>query len=381
MTTTGQPRILIVDDAETSSHTVALEPKAEVRARHPKEVSLDDLNWAHLVLMDFIIDDWPERDELSALSCQPKNGIALASVLREHVDSADVSGSFSPAFAVHSAHIEQISPRLQRANRVIPFIVARLNNLEWAFDKADERRIWQAPELANAVMQISTTFSSERTSQRNLLPSALLEIPTGVPWASAAMDDIVTCQAPISDMNKGASPLEILRWMLHSIIPFPTFLIAKHWVAARLRITVESLSQVLESESPLSKRLDACVFTGILSSFDGVRWWRMAIEQLIWEIRSSADSGSSRFHERLEELAENDLTQLGTSPTVCVGKELTPEGELTSLENVARILPDVWPTFAEPAYALISVIRDSADLELVVDPLDRERVGSESEGS
>jgi len=368
------PRILIVDDEETSQHELGLDALAATRARHPRDVDVADLEWADLVLMDFVISNWPERDDLDQVSLQPRNGLALATVLREHADAANSGGHSYTGFAIHSAHIGDISARLHTTNRT-PYVVARLNNLEWAFDKADTGRFVSSAALAAAVRHVSMSWPAVEAGGIGTANADLLRLAAAATWAERAADDVVLCQIPLSEFSAGTNGLLFLRWLLHGIMPYPTFLLAMHWVAARLRITPGSLRQVLGGESDLASDLAACRYSGVLAAFDDHRWWRAAVDQYVWDLRAAGAREPTEFHAELERRSGISLELVdAVSPVVCVDRELKPRDELCALESVVRLVPDLWPTYADPAYAEVEVVREDADLRSIVHPLDRERV-------
>ena len=108
-----KPYILVIDDEPGELEPqVALElnGRATNRVIHPQEVEEPNLNNADLVLVDYRLEDWSERDVLSTISLQPANGMSLAVVLREQVDQNE-KGKLT-AFALHTGHIEDIQGRL-----------------------------------------------------------------------------------------------------------------------------------------------------------------------------------------------------------------------------------------------------------------------------
>lgn len=370
-----KPHILIVDDEDTAQHTIGLDSLAAPRARHPNDVTSEDLAWADLVLMDFVISKWDERDQLDQVSLQPLNGLALAAVLREHVDADNQNCHNYTAFAIHSAQIDKISERLHTTNR-IPHVVSRLNNLEWAFDKADSARFKSSAVLATAVRDVSRQWSDVEKGGISVATSRLLNLNTDAPWRERAADDVVLCQIPLSDLSAGTNGLLFLRWLLHGILPYPTFLLAMNWVAARLRIKPASLRDVLlGSESQLGCDLEECRYKGVLDAFVGHRWWRAAVDQYIWDLRADGAREPDEFHRELEKRAGRELELVEeVSPVVCVDRELRARDGLWALENVVRLVPDLWPTYADPAYAEAVEVSENPALCSIVHPLDRERV-------
>ena len=366
------PNILIVDDENGTSFEAALSGLANTRARHPKDVDLDDLRWADLVLMDFVIKSWPSRDAAAELGLQPPNGLALAAVLREHVDDgASPDDHDYTAFAVHSAHIGDISKRLQTHSRA-PHVVARLNNLEWAFDKADDSRFAREAALAAGVHEVSTRWAGVAAGGLEALTTDLLRLPADKVWTERALDDVQLCQAPLSALSAGTNGLTFIRWLAHTILPYPTFLWDEHWVAMRLRITVDSLRRVLHAESHLTTQLGGLRYEGVLAGFLGDRWWRGAVEQFAWQVRAGGASSADDFHTALENMAATTLERVTyTSPVVSVGRDLVPKGVVDQLENTVRLVPDLWPPYADAAHAEIADVRKDDQLRALVHPLDR----------
>ena len=373
------PRILIVDDKDAAQHALGLQGRAASRARHPNDVEADDLDWADLVLMDFVIEHWDDRDELDQVSLRPPNGLALAAVLREHADSRNGGGDDYTAFAIHTGHIGEISRRLHTTNRAA-HAVARLNNLEWVFDKSDGSRFERSTELATAVRVISSAWREVEKDGVEAAVESLLGLSSEFLWHSRALDEVVLCQVPLSEFSAGTNGLLFLRWLLHSVLPYPAFLWAEQWVAARLRITPAALRTVLDGDSALASDLTACRYKGILRAFLGSRWWRAGVEQYAWGIRAECARDPETFHQKLEERAGTELEHLDiASPVVCIDRDLSPVDDLCSLEDAVRMVPDLWPAYAGTAYATIASVREDAKLAAVVHPLDRERVADDSD--
>ena len=101
-------KILLVDDeADEQKSTFELQfttEATEPRARHPQDVDMSHLEWADIVLMDYRIDHWPERDNATSLGLQPLHGVALATIYREYIDRLEGKESLT-AIAVHTGHL------------------------------------------------------------------------------------------------------------------------------------------------------------------------------------------------------------------------------------------------------------------------------------
>jgi hypothetical protein len=376
----ARPNILIVDDESTSEHELGLDSLAATRARHPNDLGIADLEWADLVLMDFIIKDWDERDKLEQVSLQPQNGLALAAVLREHADTTNNGGHRYTAFAMHSAHIGDISARLHTTNRT-PYVVARLNNLEWVFDKADAARFSQSVLLAMAVRRVSELWSTEKVVDIDTATTDLLRLGADAAWCERAAEDVVLCQIPLSDFSAGTNGLLFLRWLLHGILPYPTFLLASPWVATRLRISTASLREVMGGKSELARNLAACRYTGLLAEFGGARWWRAAVDEYTWGLRAAGAREPIQFHAELEKRAGILLEHVdAASPVVCVDHHLEARDELAAIESTVRLVPDLWPGYADPAYGDVESVSGDAGLRSIVHPFDRDRLLDPNQG-
>ena len=112
MPAAGLPRVLAVDDQPDDLRAqlkLGLGDRAIGEVLHPREVELRHLEEADLVLVDYLLTNWPERDA-ATLAMQPASGLALAVLLREHVDKSQQDRL--TAFALHSGHLEQVRGRL-----------------------------------------------------------------------------------------------------------------------------------------------------------------------------------------------------------------------------------------------------------------------------
>ena len=152
-----RPAILVVDDEPDellrNRLKLALGSNARLTLSHPSNIALSDLKRAHLVLMDYRLDDWEERDGQS-VAFDVRTGMALAAVLREIADE-ETPGRLT-AIALHTAHLSDASGRIRRPHS--SHVVARLNNLEWVFEKSgagpDAGLYRPAAQLARAVQRL-----------------------------------------------------------------------------------------------------------------------------------------------------------------------------------------------------------------------------------
>ncbi len=373
-----KPSILIVDDEpDTLRDAVALglgeRPMESVV--HPHDVEMSHLENADLVLVDYRLENWAERAAQSVISLQPATGMALAAVLREHVDRSGKDRL--TAFALHSGHLGDVQGRLSATTA--QHVLARLNNLEWAFPKTEPRRYEQMIILANAVRQLPRTWPNGPEGSEAEVRH-LLEMDENVSSFDRCWRDVLECRAPVNDLTEGAHGILFVRWLLHQVMPYPCFLWGEHWVAARLRISVASLRAVERADSRLAEDLRSMRYSGILAGFLGRRWWRGALEDYIWELAGGHATDGERLREALAEHARAELEAIEPNPAVvCMDSDLQPQERFFSPTTAVPLRPDHWPAFADSAWMDIKDVRADPGLQSMVEPLDRYRVAENKE--
>src|ERR1041385_5539928 len=159
-----KPIILIVDDSDTETslqHDLNGTGAVEARVLHPNDVEHDDIRKADLVLVDFQLEDWPQRDELDTLALKPSDGLALSCIFRRYAQESEKD---SPtAIAILTGKIDKLAAPLPYENR--EHVLAHINNLEWVFQKAkpgEEPRVSvQVIELAQSVAFLPPRWSGD----------------------------------------------------------------------------------------------------------------------------------------------------------------------------------------------------------------------------
>ena len=365
-----KPFILVIDDEPDELLSLdfgaGLDENATAYVIHPHCVTLSLLEEADLVLVDNLLENWLKRDELSTISLQPANGLALAVVLREQVDKVQM-GKLT-AFALHTGYLGDICGRLPSATA--EHVLARLNNLEWVFQKSESRRYTQITVLANAVRQLPSRWPTKPADSIALV-MRLLSLETDGESSNRCWRDVQECRVPIHDSTGDGRGILFLRWLLHEVMPYPTFLWAEHWVAARLGICVDDLRNVVKGHSQLAQELKSMRYSGVLGGFLGDRWWRGALEDYVWELAGRHSAEGQMLLETLNERAGTTLTPIDADPAVvCLDRSYEPSGQFLTPITAVGLRPNHWPTFADPAWMDIEAVRDDPDLLSMVDPLD-----------
>ena len=83
-----KPTILFVDDRieelEVLSDQITEGGNAVSEVVFPSDITNESLKNADLVIVDLTLDGWIDEEDFVCLGATPTNGIALASVLRQH---------------------------------------------------------------------------------------------------------------------------------------------------------------------------------------------------------------------------------------------------------------------------------------------------------
>jgi hypothetical protein len=373
---TRKPHVLIVDDKPDGERAqVSLsQGNVEFSVEHPQGVTEHDLNIADLVLVDYVLEDWPERDSAGSIGLQPLNGLALAAVLREHA-CRDFSRESPTAFAIRSAHLNELSGDLPPEFR--EHIIAKTHNLEWVFPKTSSGVvpvIDQITALAGAVHQLPSSWPESTAEEIRDIVNGLLALPDQ-PWIVRAQENIEDCHPPLQGLSEASHGLAFLRWLLHSILPYPCFLWDMHYVAARFRVTYASIAQALQQDDDLESLLQPFSYRGILADFLGWRWWRAGIESFVFDLTDGDPFNIELLHDRLASQVRFELEPIEQSqPVVCLDVHYRPLPEFSSIEDAVRVQPDDWPPFADQAWTTVALAKENPPLGAMVVSQDRNRL-------
>lgn len=367
MTNQGKrPFVLHVDDQPNDLGNWQEEVRAstdiELVVVHPEEVTPENLRNAALVLVDFKIEQWQARESADALALCPVNGLALLAVLQEK--AIELAPKQPHAFALYTAVIREVARELPHQ----PHIISRAHNLEWIFEKNGgsgntlRERARRVATLAAAVRALRTPWPADSADEAAKALSEWLALSSDVTWHDAAWRAIRRCHPPLHEFAEHTHGVGILRWALHRILPYPTFLLDEAHLAARLRVTLKSLRSSIDSLSGLFSEAE---YRGQLQSFLGRRWWRAGIEAKLFELTADAPGDLEALHEALKE-------KVPTLETVCqprlfpvLDEEFRLKDRLAAQDEVVQIVPDDWPPFADEAWALREDLDDSPTLKAI----------------
>ena len=260
MTTSTKTFVLHVDDEpddlEPWKDEVTSQGSVDIEVCHPQDITEASLKKASLVLVDFRIEKWVERANAPALALRPPNGLAVLATLQEKAQELDPRRA--RAYALYTAVIQDVARELVHQ----PHIVARAHNLEWIFEKNGtknpiENRAQRVAELAAAVESLPKDWPGEAAASATEALHTWLTLPRDAPWIEAATREIRRCRPPIHEFAEHTNGIGVVRWALHKILPYPTFLLDDAHFAARLRVSLKSLHAVADSGSPAKRQVTA----------------------------------------------------------------------------------------------------------------------------
>ncbi len=377
----NSPLILLVEDNPVGPPArirefLSGELGMDVELLHPSEVEEDILKAADVVALDYRLDDWEERESQHSIALQPMNGLALSAVFRSLLAPRRI-GTDLAAFCLVTQHPEDLAGSSDFERR--PQVLARSRDLEWVFSKAEPREVAeQLASLAKCVHLVKSLAQGSYESARCTVETAL-GLSESEDLLKLVWPSVVRCQPPIVEIEEWEVPMTLVRWLLHRVLPYPGFLLDSDHLAARLRVTPDSLRACAGGKSGFSKRLETCRYTGVLSCFDGARWWGAAIDAVLWEKRSAGAPSPEDLQAQLLADSGDSLEFVDfREPVICLDEKLEPAG-VQELADTVRLQPDDWPAYAHAARVLVSVARASSRLRLLTAAEDLELLGAVDE--
>jgi hypothetical protein len=360
--------VLIIDDKESErgfADLVSQQGGVDAVFLLPDDIDDELLQQADLVVTDQYLDDWPGRDERPQLptGLRVPDGLSLAAVLRAQVDrSGDRRQPARPvAFVLRTGELVELAGHLPEAAR--GHLLAATYNLEWVMSKdVKEDPPMSVPDPAARVAQLARAVANLPADWG---PSSgnpghrWLSMPSDAGWWDTAAWQIEQCRPPQHVLASRSHGIAWLRWFLHRVLPYPTFLLDQRGTALYLGLTDAALAEVLDSSSRLKSMLDGVAYTGNLSDFAGRRWWRaglsFVVEQLADLIGVEELLGPTEIAAAADEVHGTRLEHLLIErPVTVIDASYSVVGPPADAADCVRLQPDDWPPYADDVYALAS---------------------------
>jgi hypothetical protein len=368
------PVILVIDDVEASTTAVRerLDGKARVIGRGPNDVTLNDLKVANLVLVDLKLEDWPERDTQSTLAFQPKDGLALIATLKSNL-STDPTRT-PTAFALRSGQLQSVSGTLSPKNR--EHALAKMLDLDWVFVKGPNSSGFEIEvlSLAAAVKGLPHPWPNVKESRDTLMK--LLRLSKRLRWYLRAVKDVERAKPPQDVFAETTHGMSFIKWLLHEVLPFPTFLLDERYLAARLHVSPPSFRKIIAQKKTVARRLEEFEYQGILCDFAGRRWWRAGIEYWLWRETDGQPFDKVALQAIVKQLSADLKVVDVVRPVVELNDQFRPTDNLIDIADAIQIAPDDWPSSADPAWIGISQAKSDPTIAARVSSQDREKLES-----
>jgi hypothetical protein len=361
--------VLIVDDDPDSTETLCRElseqPRLSITRRYPSDIKLEDLRNASLIIVDFVLShgQWVDEHEKVEVARRPRNGLALAGVLRSLVDNRFDPGIPPKAFALLTAEVRKLAydkPLLDRRLHSL----ARLNDLEWVFDKQDDAatNARGIRSLSEAVSKIVGAGPRDSATKPRLV-AELLGLPgdavdlNNESWESRAWATVLDAYPPINDYYDESTGFSFVRWLLQRVLPFICFLLPDFAVAARLNVTRDWLDGEVAAQSKFGMEFQKYRYQGILHDFGVTHYWRLGVEETLGTLGVAEPLNWKLVHEQLEPYCATPPTKTGLDrPIAVLNEHLLYTGDVAELRDCGQLSPDDWPGFADAPYARASLI-------------------------
>lgn len=354
------PTILLIDDDSGHLRAVveALHGAVQIITRTPGEVWYDTLRGLDLILIDWLLEDWPGRRGV-APTMSPADGVAVAGVLRSVFrHEKQLAESDQPLLVLWSGQLETLGEGLPAETPA--HLIARRHGVDWIFAK--EKIFEDINGAANRLIALAKARAELRDVKGSAgeIVQQLLKVESlrEGSMQQRTLEDIEAAFPPGQEQLDSTAGLGFIRWLLHRILPYPCFLSDEIHLATRLGCTVDSFRNSLQTSAEFGGLLESLKYVGLLDLFSGPRWWRAGLELKLWELTKGDPFNTSYILEVLNRDFGLELQALMIEvPVVCVDATLNHSLAPRALNETVRIQPEYWPAYAEEARAPIDLAK------------------------
>ena len=200
-----------------------------------------------------------------------------------------------------------------------------------------------------------------------------LDLQQDVEWRAVALDHVLQTRPPIHAVSAQTTGASVLRWFLHRVLPYPTFLTDIFWTATRLGVTAEWLEEELQTDNRLRAQLFGCQYSGAFAGFSGQRWWRAGLADLIVELSGGQPFDRTALQDGIRQATSTEPDFLiEERPVLAVDPETMEPTRIVEVDLATRINPDGWPAYADDAWALVADAHNNPEIADIV--LDQSRL-------
>ena len=155
-------------------------------------------------------------------------------------------------------------------------------------------------------------------------------------WSARAWEEVVQFGPPIG--NPAETPVRLVRWLSSTAVPFPSFIVDTSLAALRLGVDVDWFRH----QRFFFEQIE-CRYQGALSQLAGPRWWRVGLDQWLWEETGGRPQDAEAICRAMHAAtgAEPRLLQPSLVPVHDLWGAGT--GELVAIQDALRFRPVYWP--------------------------------------
>ncbi|MBR0835473.1 hypothetical protein JQ612_19990 [Bradyrhizobium manausense] len=348
-----------------------------------------------VVIVDLKLADHDSDDPSSPSILYPKDGLALkeilASVLTERVSHLDSGTDTSAvdvepkttAFMLYSGELDLLGGGAPAKGR--EHVIAKRIRAEWVMVKLPQSRPESQKDLrvledladaVEAVVGITWLDASEREDILNTI-AGLLALDEATEWASVAKRQIFEGRPPLQSLAE-QDGVALLRWLLHLVLPYPSFLVDAAEVALLCRLQLGwGVEQLSELDSPISKLFHESSYGGILSHFLGPRWWRAGVLATLRRECGGSLQEVERLNNTLDSLYGSAVPRLHiATPVRTVDEDFRLTATAVDVEDAVRLEAEEWPPELPPPWFPLSRLADNPRVRRYVLERDIDRVRS-----
>jgi hypothetical protein len=364
--------IVIVDDrpeAVEGQAAVLRSKGLSATVRTPDLLTLTDLTSADVIAVDQYFD-WDAVPHPGEVAFWPRDGLAMSAVLESHLRDRGNRA----ALVLRTGQLDTLAAKLPKDAR-IPLLAAQ-RGLDWILTKDDSNEAAKLASLAAANAGLAPFRQGDVSWEEG---SDWLGLSQSA-WREVALAEVQVCRPPEHAVASYTTGTAWLRWFAHRILPFPTFLASDMRAATVMRVDLEQFAALVDdASSPLGERIRAIRYTGHLHDLLGRRWWRAGLDAFVDEIlEQSPDGGAgwgslSAGYSAIHGASVRMLTL--ENPVVTINSDYADIG-VEEVDACVRLAPDLWPIFADDAWALREDAMDDDELGAMVSRGDRHRLAT-----
>lgn len=321
---------------------------------------------SQIVISDLKLEARDHSSGFDPADGRTMNGL-IAGLQRERHTSA--------LFMIYSAALDEAFSGRDRPSSL--FAKAEAVEATWVGRKPGGEGMGEFPAQVRMFADaVDSVCDMPREDEKALLPWLYdkLELARDTEWRPTAEAQLISASPELVDAFGNGDRLAAVRWLASSGLRYPSFLLDRYEVALRLRVDVNWFDSM--AAEPLVSALDGYAgYRGLLSSLDGKRWWRAAVDDWIWTQTDGRPNSASALEEALTRVVAGSPAMLSIDdPVLTYDRYGATEGDVVSVEDAVRIAPPGWPAAAGTAWASKSRAKTKPLLRAIVIPEDLDAV-------